>query len=81
MYEETRKRIYRLLASNYAGLENISEDGKKTMVAVEKKASEFALSLLLTAMDEETMAKATYNSWLNGYLQKAGIEDPGVFLF
>lgn len=54
MYEETRKRIYRLLASNYAGLENISEDGKKTMVAVEKKASEFALNLLRTAMDEET---------------------------
>lgn len=70
-----------VLASNYAGLENISDDGKRTIIGLEKKASELALKVLRPIADNDMIftAKETYNRWLRGYVEKAGLVDDEAF--
>jgi hypothetical protein len=79
---EAERVFCAVLASNYAGLENISEDGKRTIIALEKRASELALSVLKSVADGEMISKAreTYGRWLRGYVEKAGLKDDDMFL-
>ncbi len=70
-----------VLASNYAGLENISDDGKRTIIALEKRASELALTVLQSIADSDMIFKAreTYSRWLRGYVEKAGLTNDDAF--
>ncbi len=79
---EAERVFCAVLASNYAGLENISDDGKRTIITLEKRASELALAVLQPIADSETVFKAreTYSRWLRGYVEKAGLEDADAFL-
>jgi hypothetical protein len=63
-----------IFAANHLGLENISPDGKKTVIAIEKKASEYALTLLRDLIKDGALmeaARKTYGSWIKGYFRKA----------
>ncbi len=79
---EAERVFCAVLASNYAGLENISDDGKRTIIALEKRASELALTVLEPVADSEILCKAreTYSRWLKGYVEKAGLQDESSFL-
>ena len=74
--EEAEVAHCTILAFNYVGLEHISDEGKRTLLQMEKKVSEFALQLLAGSLDRAGMssAKDIYNNWLRGYMKKAGIE-------
>lgn len=77
--QEEAEAAYRaLLASNHLGLENISTDDKRTVIAVEEKASRYALTLLegLTA-DNALLDRArdTYRNWITGYCKKAKLPE------
>jgi hypothetical protein len=78
---EAERVFCAVLASNYAGLENISDDGKRTIIALEKRASELALGVLRPVADSEMMSRAheTYSRWLRGYVEKAGLTDDDAF--
>lgn len=67
-----------IFASNHRGLENISPEGKQLVISIEKKASEYALKLLMTLTTDKTFlnrVRKTYNAWLAGYLRKANLPE------
>lgn len=63
-----------IFASNHRGLENISPESKQLVIGIEKKASEYAMALLKTIANDETIisrATEAYGKWIKGYLKKA----------
>lgn len=73
-----------LLASNHLGLENISPDARRTVIAVEEKASRRALALLKDVGADEALlfrAKDTYNGWIKGYYRKAQLPEKDTLLY
>lgn len=67
-----------IFASNHRGLENISLEGKQLVINIEKKASEYAITLLKALTDEKTIldrAHSTYEAWIAGYLRKANLTE------
>lgn len=76
--EEAEAAYCALLASNHLGLENISTDGKRTVIAVEEKASRYALTLLEGLTADNVLldrAKETYSNWITGYCKKAKLPE------
>jgi hypothetical protein len=79
--EEAEIAYCTIFASNHLGLENISLDGKKMVIAIEKKASEHAAALLAElTCDAEVLehARDTYGNWIKGYLKKAQLADKDI---
>jgi hypothetical protein len=67
-----------IFASNHMGLENISLEARQLLINMEKKASEYAVVLLRTLTEEESIidvARNTYSDWINGYTRKAGLPE------
>jgi hypothetical protein len=76
--EDAEAAYCAIFASNHLGLENISPEGKQLVIGIEKKASEYAISLLRTLDSDETIlarARSTYDDWLEGYLKKARLSE------
>lgn len=67
-----------VFASNYRGLENISPEGKRLVINIEKGASEYAMGLLKTLTAEKNIlerARTIYDTWIAGYLKKAKLSE------
>lgn len=76
-FKDAEVMHYTILAANYVGMENISDNGKRTILDLERRASELALELLAIMGFTDAQlkqARVTYNTWLLGYTQKAGVE-------
>lgn len=76
--EDAEAAYCAIFASNHRGLENISSESKQLVIAIEKKASDYAIALLRTLGSDEKMlsyAKETYDEWIKGYLKKAGFSE------
>ncbi|HBA52885.1 MAG TPA: hypothetical protein DCZ04_00065 [Syntrophorhabdus aromaticivorans] len=76
--EEAEIAYCAIFASNHLGLENISPDSKRMVIAIEKKASEYAVTLLTQLTGDAAIlehARETYGNWINGYLKKAHLAD------
>ncbi len=74
--EEAELAYCTIFASNHAGLENISPEAKERIIFLEKSASQNALRLLTSMLDEEKVREAaeTYRKWIDGYHLKANSE-------
>jgi hypothetical protein len=76
--EDAEAAYCAIFASNHRGLENISPESKQLVIAIEKKASDYAIALLRTLGGDEKIlshAKETYDEWIKGYLKKAGFSE------
>jgi len=79
--EEAALAYCAIFASTHIGLENISPDGKRTVIAIEKKASEYAITLLTELMDDAAIlkhAKETYGDWIKGYFKKSHLTEEDI---
>lgn len=81
--EEAEIAYCAIFASNHLGLENISSDGKRMVIAIETKASEYAITLLTELTGDAAIlehAKETYGDWIKGYFKKAHLaEEDAIF--
>ena len=67
-----------IFASNYRGLKNISPEGKRLVISIEKKASDYAMALLRTLTNDTSIldrARNTYDEWIAGYVRKANLPE------
>ncbi len=81
--EDAEAAYCAIFASNHLGLENISPESKQLVVGIEKRASEYAISLLSVLGSDETIlsrAKETYDEWIRGYLKKTGLSERVIIL-
>ncbi|OPY82212.1 MAG: hypothetical protein A4E65_00860 [Syntrophorhabdus sp. PtaU1.Bin153] len=79
--EEAEIAYCTIFASNHLGLENIPPDGKRIVITIEKKASEYAVALLAELTGDAVIlehARDTYGNWIKGYLKKAQLADEDI---